>query len=92
MVQVEIGIGEVLQGIGWGLTVLGQVQIGRKLRRSFLSWIVANLVLIAVSIQAGLWVSVGMYATNIVLCVWSFAKWSADPSGPAALVNNRKGL
>lgn len=91
MGHVEIGVGEVLQGIGWALTVLGQVQIGQKLRRSFLSWIVANLVLIAVSVQAGLWVSVGMYATNILLCVWSFAKWSAEPPAPAAL-KNRKGL
>lgn len=84
MGHVDIGVAEVLQGVGWALTVLGQVQIGRRLRRSFISWIVANLVLIGVSVQAGLWISVGMYATNIALCMWSFAKWS-EPGGRASL-------
>ena len=35
----------------------------------------ANAVLIALCIHVGLWWSIGMYATNVVVCLWSFRRW-----------------
>ena len=66
---------EALQIAGWLLTVLGQVQIASKARRGFLTWIAANAVLIVLCMHAGLWWSIGMYATNVGVCLWSFRRW-----------------
>lgn len=67
-----------LQIAGWILTVLGQVQIGRKVRQGFLTWIAANAVLIVLSAAVGLWWSIGMYATNVAVCIWSYRRWVKD--------------
>ena len=70
---------EALQIAGWLLTVLGQVQLASKARRGFLTWIAANAVLIVLCVHAGLWWSIGMYATNAVACLWSFRRWGESP-------------
>lgn len=64
-----------LQIAGWLLTVLGQVQVASKARCGFLTWIAANAVLIVLCVQASLWWSIGMYATNVGVCLWSFRRW-----------------
>lgn len=66
---------EALQIAGWLLTVLGQVQVASKARCGFLTWIAANAVLIVLCVHAGLWWSIGMYATNVGVCLWSFRRW-----------------
>ena len=53
----------------------GQLQIARKCRSGFLTWIAANGVLIALSMVTGLWWSVGMYLSNVAVCAWSFKRW-----------------
>jgi len=67
----------VLQLAGWLLTVTGQVQVALKQRTGFITWIAANLVLIALSARAGLWWSIGMFCTNMAVCVWSCGRWGA---------------
>ena len=67
-----------LQVAGWLLTALGQVQIALKLRQGFLTWIAANAVLIVLSVSVGLWWSIGMYLTNMGVCIWSFRRWLND--------------
>jgi membrane protein implicated in regulation of membrane protease activity len=71
-------LAQSLQIAGWLLTVLGQVQIGLKVRQGFLTWIAANAVLIALSGAVGLWWSIGMYVTNVAVCVWSYRRWTSD--------------
>lgn len=70
--MVEGQLVSALQVLGWILTLLGQVQVARKRRAGFATWIVANIVLIGLSVRVGLWWSIGMYATNIAVCAWSF--------------------
>ena len=70
---------DVLQIAGWLLTVLGQVQVASKARCGFLTWFAANAVLIALCLHAGLWWSIGMYATNVGVCLWSFRRWGKAP-------------
>jgi hypothetical protein len=66
---------DALQIAGWILTVVGQVQVALKARQGFITWIVANAVLILLCINVGLWWSIGMYATNVGVCLWSFRRW-----------------
>jgi len=66
---------DALQIAGWVLTVVGQVQLALKARQGFITWIVANAVLISLCIHVGLWWSTGMYATNVGVCLWSFRRW-----------------
>ena len=79
---------EELQIAGWLLTVVGQIQVALKQRQGFITWIAANAVLIACSL-VGLWWSIGMYATNVAVCAWSFARWSVDAAGPRRLFAKR---
>jgi len=72
-------IADALQIAGWILTVVGQVQVALKARHGFITWIVANAVLIALCVHVGLWWSIGMYATNVGVCLWSFRRWG-EPS------------
>jgi hypothetical protein len=71
----------VLQLAGWLLTLVGQVQVALKLRMGFVSWIAANLVLIALCCIAGLWWSIGMYCTNLIVCAWSYLRWGDGRAG-----------
>jgi hypothetical protein len=68
---------DVLQIAGWLLTVGGQVQVARRERAGFVTWIAANVVLILLSAHAGLWWCIGMYLTNIAVCAWSFRQWGS---------------
>lgn len=68
---------EALQIAGWALTLLGQVQVALKLRQGFVTWLVANVVMIGLCVHLQLWWSIGMYLTNIAVCVWSFRKWAS---------------
>lgn len=78
-----------LQNAGWLLTVVGQVQLALKQRQGFITWIAANAVLITLCAVVGLWWSIGMYGTNVAVCVWSFVRWSADAAGPRRLFAKR---
>jgi len=66
---------DALQIAGWLLTVIGQVQVASKARWGFITWTAANVVLIVLCMRAGLWWSIGMYATNVGVCLWSFRRW-----------------
>ena len=79
-----------LQIAGWLLTALGQIQIALKLRQGFLTWIAANTVLIVLSVCVGLWWSIGMYLTNVAVCVWSYRRWQNDAQPIQPLVMKRK--
>lgn len=76
--MTETQLVDGLQVLGWLLTLVGQVQVARKRRAGFATWIVANLVLIALSARVGLWWSIGMYVTNIAVCAWSYRTWAED--------------
>lgn len=78
-----------LQIAGWLLTVTGQVPVALKQRRGFITWIAANAVLVVLCAVAGLWWSIGMYVTNVAVCVWSFIRWSAAAAGPRRLFAKR---
>ena len=91
MVMVEGQLVSALQVLGWVLTLLGQVQVARKRRAGFVTWIVANLVLIGLSARVGLWWCIGMYLTNIAVCAWSFRAWErADAGRMRTLFVNRR--
>jgi nicotinamide riboside transporter PnuC len=81
IVMVEGQLVSALQVLGWILTLLGQVQVARKRRAGFVTWIVANIVLIGLSARVGLWWSIGMYLTNIAVCAWSFRAWAQAEEG-----------
>ncbi len=81
IVMVEGQLVSALQVLGWILTLLGQVQVARKRRGGFVTWIVANIVLIGLSARVGLWWSIGMYLTNIAVCAWSFRAWAQTDEG-----------
>lgn len=51
---MESQLVNALQVLGWVLTLLGQVQVARKRRAGFATWIVANIVLIGLSARVGL--------------------------------------
>ena len=53
IVMVEGQLVSALQVLGWILTLLGQVQVARKRRAGFVTWIVANIVLIGLSARVG---------------------------------------
>jgi len=78
---------QALQIAGWILTVLGQIQIGLKSRQGFVTWIASNVVLIALCAAVGLWWSIGMYLTNVGVCIWSYRRWVSDeqPLQPLAV-------
>ena len=73
-------LAEVLQIAGWLLTVAGQIQVARKQRLGFITWLAANAVLIALGAMVGLWWCIAMYLTNMAVCLWSFVQWGADAS------------
>ena len=81
--MTESQVIDVLQVLGWILTVRGQIQVARKRRAGFATWIVANIVLIGLCVRMGLWWSIGMYATNIVVCAWSFRSWGREQGSSA---------
>lgn len=88
---MESQLVNALQVLGWVLTLLGQVQVARKRRAGFATWIVANIVLIGLSACVGLWWSIGMYLTNIGVCAWSFRAWGqADEGRMRTLFVNRR--
>ncbi len=72
------GLDAALQMVGWLLTLTRQIQAGLRSRAAFVTWVVANLVLIGVSARAGLFLSIGMYVTNILVCIWSFHQWANE--------------
>lgn len=89
--MTETQLVDGLQVLGWLLTLLGQVQVARKRRAGFATWIVANLVLIALSVRVGLWWSIGMYVTNIAVCAWSYRTWAEDvDTGMRTLFLNKR--
>lgn len=91
IVMVEGQLVSALQVFGWILTLLGQVQVARKRRAGFVTWIVANIVLIGLSARVGLWWSIGMYLTNTAVCAWSFRAWAqADQGRMRTLFVNRR--
>ena len=69
---------EVLQLLGWVLTVMGQAQITAKRKSGFGTWLVANVVLIALNLTVGLYWSAAMFGTNFLFCVWSYGVWSRE--------------
>lgn len=71
-------LSDALQVAGWVLTVVGQVQVAMKARQGFLTWVAANGVLIVLCAHASLWWSIGMYATNVGVCLWSYRRWGQD--------------
>jgi len=81
IVMVEGQLVSALQVLGWILTLIGQVQVARKRRTGFVTWIVANIVLIGLSARVGLWWSIGMHLTNIAVCAWSFRAWAQADQG-----------
>jgi hypothetical protein len=85
----DMTLADGLQIAGWLLTVTGQVQVALKQRIGFITWIAANAVLIALCAGAGFWWSVGMYVSNVVVCIWSFIRWSADAAGARRLFAKR---
>jgi hypothetical protein len=78
---------DALQIAGWLLTVVGQVQVGMKAREGFITWVLANGVLIVLCALLALWWSIGMYLTNVLVCVWSFRRWCAGaPAVPTCVL------
>lgn len=73
---------QALQLAGWALTLLGQIQIGNRGRGGFVTWVVANLVMTGIAVHSGLYWSIGMYATNIVSCCWSYRRWGGSRPEP----------
>lgn len=69
---------EILQAIGWALTLVGQFQVTAKRKRGFATWTAANLVLITLNVIVGLYWSAGMFLTNLGFCVWSYSVWSQE--------------
>lgn len=91
IVMAESQLVSALQVLGWVLTLLGQVQVARKRRARFATWIVANIVLIGLIARFGLGWSIGAYATNIAVCAWWFRAWSqADEGRMRTLFVNRR--
>jgi hypothetical protein len=82
-------LADALQIAGWLLTVSGQFQVARKQRQGFVTWIAANLVLIGLAALAGLWWSIGMYCTNVVVCLWSYQRWGAQPTEASGSTSER---
>jgi len=75
---------QALQLAGWGLTMIGQVQVVQKQRQGFVTWMAANVAMIALCAQMQLWWTVGMYLTNTAVCVWSYRKWGREESAAVA--------
>ena len=69
---------QALEIAGWLLTVVGQLQIAVKRRQGFLTWVVANGVMVVLAASVGLWWSIGMYLTNTAVCIWTFRRWGCD--------------
>ena len=66
---------EVLQIIGWFLTVVGQILITGNRRAGFAVWMVSNVTLIVLNLHAGLRWSAMMFSTNLLCCIWSYWRW-----------------
>ncbi len=61
-------------------------ELALKRRAGFATWIVANVVLTALSVRMQLWWSVGMCVTNIVVCAWSLGSRSDQRRGRTRLL------
>lgn len=69
---------EILQILGWALTMFGQFQVTSKRKSGFAIWMVANCVLIVLNLKLGLYWSAAMFMTNFIACVWSYSAWSQE--------------
>ena len=85
----ESNIKELLQISGWLITVVGHIQMTFKRRAGWITWIVANLVMIALCARVEFWWSIGMHLTNTIGCVWSYRRWSDDEGIMRPLFVNR---
>lgn len=82
---------QALQLVGWMLTLVGQVQIGNRVRGGFATWVLANLVMTVVAVHTGLYWSIGMYVTNIASCCWSYWRWREMPAAATRKLNQHTG-
>ena len=85
----ESSIKELLQIAGWLITLVGHAQMTFKRRAGWLTWIVANAVMIALCARVGFWWSIGMHLTNTMACVWSYRRWAGNEGGMRLLFINR---
>ena len=70
-------------GFVTGLSVVGQVLLGRKFIENWGIWLAVNLVSIALFIHKGLWLTVGLYAVFAALSIAGYLAWRARlPAGP----------
>jgi nicotinamide mononucleotide transporter len=57
------------------VSVIGQFLLGRKYIENWTTWIVVDVVSVGLFAYKGLWLTVGLYAVFIVLCVLGWQAW-----------------
>lgn len=75
LLQAMLNPVNLLQGVGWLLTLYGQVLVTKRSKNAFIMWTIANLCNILVMCDAKLWGSACMFFTNNLFCVWSYRRW-----------------
>ena len=69
---------DLLQTLGWALTLLGHVLVARKARLGFAVWVLANTVMVVSALHTGLWWNVGMHLASVAVCLWAYRKWGLE--------------
>lgn len=60
------------------LSLVAQVMLGRKWLGSWAVWIVTDVLLVALYVSLGLYLTAGLYVLFIGLCVHGWRQWSRD--------------
>lgn len=65
------------------LSLVGQFLLGRKFIENWAVWFVVNVVSVALFAHKGLWLTAGLYAVFIALCVVGWRAWQQRAQKPA---------
>jgi len=65
-------------------SLVAQVLLARKYLQNWLVWIGVDIVAIGVYFSQGLYLTSGLYALFLLMCIWGFFEWRRDKAAAAA--------
>lgn len=56
-------------------SIVGQVLLNTKVLENWMVWFVVDVIYVVIYIQQSLYLTAGLYAVFVVLCVWGYIDW-----------------
>ena len=56
-------------------SIVGQVLLNTKVLENWIVWFVVDVIYVVIYIQQSLYLTAGLYAIFVVLCVWGYIDW-----------------